>query len=1079
MAFYSVNTLSVTQGSAIVTGDETEFADFIDISWAIFIDKTVYFISSVDSQTQLTLAEPYTGPTKTNASFFCWPTQHLAVPLHIKTTDLIDTFGPLREDMNLLTQQITDTLAAQNVTLGYKQAVEIAKAAVDQALANTIAARDAAASSAATAAGHVVTTTANKDATEANKIAAAQSAADAAASKGAAAASETTTLGYKNATQTLRDQTQADKDATHADKLATDANLADTLAAKNDTLTALSDAEDARDEAIAAKVGAETARSGSLLSENNAAGSAQAAEGDAIDAAASAAAAETSKNGAAQLLNDTLAAKVEVMGFRDEMEADRDATHTDMLAAQSARDLAEQYAQTAQDPITDTAIIAALDYTPANVAGDDYTGNINMMDVDLNLYYGSGAVGSIDATSTDVRYYAYGTKGHFFQTAGGGDIRFPTGGGITVGPSNQVYHQGNLTKTTLGLGNVENKTSATIRGELTSSNVTTALAYTPVQQGTGVGQNTGNIVKIGWSGTRLKATVDSTDQGNIVFDSHLTPYAPLAGATFTGAISVPSDFTVRAQDANTEGAQIVMKKAPNQGLAGDIILDTQGNGVRIFDSVTTSRMLYFDAIGGQLTINGNYAFHDGRLPTKANVGLGNVDNTSDVNKPVSTAQQTALNGKLSLTGGDLTGNINMKDTDVVFYAGSTAISAIDTTSGYARYYAYGTNGHIFQTAGGGDVRVMSNGELRVGANNIVFHQGFKPTKSDVGLNLVDNTADANKSVNYATSSGYASSTDRLTKYVGGTTGWNLIDATMADNDAFRLRIGGDASNQGWVELATADDGNEPIYVRQYTGSFATVTRTATLLDGAGNTTFPGLVHSGGLQLQKHTSGNRPGVTKLYRKDDDSGYNVQTHWTGSYWQLRGYNADTFHAECYVERAGSAGYADSAGRAYPRRSDGGDLNFYWSGQGGQPNWLWGGGDGANMYVYNPSNFSVNYANSAWALSNSPGSAPHYSCRAWVNFYGKGAPISIRGSGNVSSITDYGVGRYGVNFSTAMPDTSYAVNAQTSDQSTGTVNMRRAAATQVRDLNTTWCYVHTIDITTSDSWNDGDVVMVSVFR
>lgn len=52
----------------------------------------------------------------------------------------------------------------------------------------------------------------------------------------------------------------------------------------------------------------------------------------------------------------------------------------------------------------------------------------------------------------------------------------------------------------------------------------------------------------------------------------------------------------------------------------------------------------------------------------------------------------------------------------------------------------------------------------------------------------------------------------------------------------------------------------------------------------------------------------------------------------------------------------------GRAYPRRIGGGDLNFNWSGQGGQPSWLWGGNDGINMYVYNPSNFSVNYANSA---------------------------------------------------------------------------------------------------------------------
>lgn len=68
---------------------------------------------------------------------------------------------------------------------------------------------------------------------------------------------------------------------------------------------------------------------------------------------------------------------------------------------------------------------------------------------------------------------------------------------------------------------------------------------------------------------------------------------------------------------------------------------------------------------------------------------------------------------------------------------------------------------------------------------------------------------------------------------------------------------------------------------------------------------------------------------------------------------------------------SGYITSAGRAYPRRSDGSDLNFYWSGQSGQPPWLWGGSDGSNMYVYNPSNFSVNYANSA-GYASSAGSA-----------------------------------------------------------------------------------------------------------
>lgn len=55
------------------------------------------------------------------------------------------------------------------------------------------------------------------------------------------------------------------------------------------------------------------------------------------------------------------------------------------------------------------------------------------------------------------------------------------------------------------------------------------------------------------------------------------------------------------------------------------------------------------------------------------------------------------------------------------------------------------------------------------------------------------------------------------------------------------------------------------------------------------------------------------------------------------------------------------------AYPRRSDGAKMVFNWSGQGGQPTWIWGGNDGVNMYVYNPANWSVNYANSAGTAGN----------------------------------------------------------------------------------------------------------------
>lgn len=53
---------------------------------------------------------------------------------------------------------------------------------------------------------------------------------------------------------------------------------------------------------------------------------------------------------------------------------------------------------------------------------------------------------------------------------------------------------------------------------------------------------------------------------------------------------------------------------------------------------------------------------------------------------------------------------------------------------------------------------------------------------------------------------------------------------------------------------------------------------------------------------------------------------------------------------------------------------------------------------------------------------GTAPLYMGRAWVNFNGIGT-VTIRASGNVTSITDNGVGDYTVNFTTAMPDESYS--------------------------------------------------------
>ena len=75
-------------------------------------------------------------------------------------------------------------------------------------------------------------------------------------------------------------------------------------------------------------------------------------------------------------------------------------------------------------------------------------------------------------------------------------------------------------------------------------------------------------------------------------------------------------------------------------------------------------------------------------------------------------------------------------------------------------------------------------------------------------------------------------------------GLDIIHAIMGDNDAARVRVYGDTNN-GALEIATGDDGTEPIYARQYVNSsidkFTTVARTAAILDGNGNTLFPGTV----------------------------------------------------------------------------------------------------------------------------------------------------------------------------------------------------------------------------------------------
>ena len=97
-----------------------------------------------------------------------------------------------------------------------------------------------------------------------------------------------------------------------------------------------------------------------------------------------------------------------------------------------------------------------------------------------------------------------------------------------------------------------------------------------------------------------------------------------------------------------------------------------------------------------------------------------------------------------------------------------------------------------------------------------------------------------------------------------------------------------------------------------------------------------------------------------------------------------------------------------------------------------------------------------------------------KAWVNFEGTDTS-NIRGSYNVSSISDRGTGLFAVNFSTAMTDGNYAVNATGgygSDTAT-TANARTGGT-----ISTTTCHICTGYRSSSSVLADMDYTAVTFF-
>lgn len=214
----------------------------------------------------------------------------------------------------------------------------------------------------------------------------------------------------------------------------------------------------------------------------------------------------------------------------------------------------------------------------------------------------SGESGKIYVALDTNKTYRWSGSAYIYITSGAVDSVAGKTGVVT------------LTSSDVGLGNVENKSSATIRGELTSSNVTTALGYTPY---------------------------NSSNPSGYITSSALSSYLPLSGGTLTGELYTPTltagglgrsaSHTIGANlgsgAISWNNAQLEIKNtdAGSVGLAlhragytSNSISVTDGNGIRIDGSIALHAGNYnsyaLPLSGGTLT---------GALNWAASAGLGN------------------------------------------------------------------------------------------------------------------------------------------------------------------------------------------------------------------------------------------------------------------------------------------------------------------------------------------------------------------------------------------------------------------------------------------------------------------------
>ena len=288
----------------------------------------------------------------------------------------------------------------------------------------------------------------------------------------------------------------------------------------------------------------------------------------------------------------------------------------------------------------------------ANKNGETFTGPITISSA------GEAQV-HVDKSSQPTAYlYSNDSAWGLFSSAGGMIIGYNR---ITTKTLVGGIETSEIVRNNLGTYAINISASAAkLNGQTASyyTDIPARLGYTPVQQGTGVGQSA-NAVKIGWdASSKLKATVDNTHIGNFAFEAWVSQQIANLVASSPAALDTLNELaSALGNDPNFASTMVnaLAGKASKNGdtFTGNIQVNTVGEAqVQVNTSGQASAYLFSSAADWGLfsANNGDYIIRYSRGSGK--VYIGGVD-TSEIVKNNNGTYSLNINGTASnLVGGN-------------------------------------------------------------------------------------------------------------------------------------------------------------------------------------------------------------------------------------------------------------------------------------------------------------------------------------------------------------------------------------------------------------------------------------------